>query len=332
VSTGRYVYGPVPSRRLGRSLGVDLVPFKTCTYDCIYCQLGRTTNQTIERREYISIDAILAELEKKLAVGPAPDYVSLAGSGEPTLHARIGELIGRIKRLTAVPVAVLTNGSLLWVRDVQDALMDADLVLPSLDAGDAALYSQVNRPHPALTFEVMVEGLRTFRERFTNPVWLEILLLAGLTGIPAEVKKIAALARRIRPTRVQLNTVTRPPCEEFASPIPADRLASFAALFQPPAEVISDGPAPGSRSALTSGVTDADLLALLRRRPCTAQGVAAGLGLHIADVTKRLYALTGKGSVASLRKDGLLFYKAAGRMPRSGSGRRGNGDGHARKA
>ena len=307
--TGRavHVYGPVPSRRLGRSLGVDLVPFKTCTYDCVYCQLGRTTNQTVERRDYVPVDVILAELKRKLRQTPAPEYVSLAGSGEPTLHARIGELIAGIKRLTAVPVAVLTNGSLLWRPEVQDTLLEADLVLPSLDAGDAALFAHVNRPHPAITFEAMVEGLHTFCERFPKPVWLEVLLLAGVTGIPAEVEKIAALARRIRPARVQLNTASRPPCEDFAYPVSADRLAAYAACFAPRAEVIAE---TRTAAALHSagGVTDADLLGLLRRRPCTVEGVAEGLGLHRAETMKRLEALAEKGQVACVRREDQLFY------------------------
>jgi len=171
----KYVYGPVASRRLGRSLGVDLVPFKTCTYDCVYCQLGRTTHRTIQRGEYVPVDAVLAGLKAKLALGPKPDYISLAGSGEPTLHARIGDLIAGIKLMTRIPIAVLTNGSLLWVPEVQDALMEADLVLPSLDAGDEPMFQRVNRPHPEILFEGMVDGLAAFTARFRKLVWLEVL-------------------------------------------------------------------------------------------------------------------------------------------------------------
>jgi wyosine [tRNA(Phe)-imidazoG37] synthetase (radical SAM superfamily) len=309
----RHVYGPVPSRRLGRSLGADLVPFKTCTYDCIYCQLGRTTNRTLERCVYVPVEALLAELRPALCATPAPDYVSLAGSGEPTLHAGIGELIAGIKRLTTIPVAVLTNGSLLWLREVQDGLMEADLVLPSLDAGDAGLFAQVNRPHPGITFEAMVEGLRTFRERFQGGMWLEVLLLAGVTAIPAEVEKIARLAGQIRPVRVQLNTASRPPCEEFAYPVASESLGRYAACFPPPAEVLAEAPPARTRPESAGGITDADVLGLLRRRPCTAQGVAVGLGLHVAEAMKRLDALSGAGAVTVLRRDGLLFYQAEGR-------------------
>jgi len=303
-----YIYGPVLSRRLRRSLGVDLVPFKTCTYDCIYCQLGRTTNKTIERKEYIPIADILAELEKKLAVEPLPDYVTLAGSGEPTLNVQIGELIRDIKHLTPIPVAVLTNGSLLGIHEVQDALMEADLVIPSLDAGNEDIFQYVNRPHRSIDFEIMVNGIAEFRERFPRPVWLEVFLLGGVTAIDSEVKKIAALARRIRPERVQLNTVSRPPAEEFAYSVSANQMEVFANLFDRKAEVISEEVTDEVRALTLSAATDKDILALLSRRPCTAQGVSAGLGLHIGETTKRLQALIEEGTVSSLRKDGALFY------------------------
>ena len=143
-----------------------MVPFKTCSYDCVYCQLGRTTNRTIERKEYVPLGDVLEELDRRLAEGPAPDYVTLSGSGEPTLYSRLGELIAGIKERTDRPVAVLTNGSLLWDADVQEALLEADLVIPSLDAGDDAIFQWVNRPHPAVSFERMVAGLETFCRRF----------------------------------------------------------------------------------------------------------------------------------------------------------------------
>lgn len=304
----QYVYGPVSSRRLGRSLGVDIVPFKTCTYDCVYCQCGRTTNKTMERKEYVAIDDVLEELERKLAAGAVPDYISLAGSGEPTLNIRIGDLIGRIKGMTDISVAVLTNGSLLWKREVQDSLMESDLVLPSLDAGDEHLFQHVNRPHPGITFETMVGGIVEFRERFRKPIWLEVFLLAGVTGIDSEVKKIAALTRHIRPGRIQLNTVSRPPCEEFACSVPFWQMEVLASLFDLPAEVICPRSIE-SKTMAPHAATDEDILALLRRRPCTAQGVAEGLGMHISEVTKMLQALAGRGLITPTRGDGPVYYK-----------------------
>lgn len=305
----RYIYGPVASRRLGLSLGVDLVPFKTCTYDCIYCQLGRTAHKTTERREYIPMADILAELEQRLAAGPAPDYLTLAGSGEPTLNVKIGELIRRIKSLTPTPVAVLTNGSLLWRREVQDALMEADLVLPSLDAGDEDLFRYVNRPHREITFDRMVQGIVEFTARFPKSVWLEVFLLAGVTGISSEVEKIATLTRRIQPARVQLNTVSRPPSEEFAFPISGEQMRVFASRFDGKGEVISESEPGEPPFPLAQVVTDADVLALLSRRPCTVRGVSAGLGLHISEAAKRLQGLAAEGSVTLVRKNGTIFYE-----------------------
>jgi wyosine [tRNA(Phe)-imidazoG37] synthetase (radical SAM superfamily) len=304
----KYVYGPVPSRRLGRSLGVDLVPFKTCTYDCIYCQLGRTTDQTTRRTEYVATDQVLAELKTKLESASPPDYVSLAGSGEPTLHARIGEVIAGIKRLTRTPVAVLTNGSLLWDADVRQALMEADLVMPSLDAGDEAMFQRINRPHREIAFEAMVDGLATFTTRFPGLVWLEVLLVDGITGTGDHVEKIAALARRIRPGRVQLNTVTRPSAAGFARTVSRERLSRLAQRFSGPVELISDSSLEPPPAPSPYPVTDADILDLLARRPCTAGGVAAGLGLHIQEAVKRLEVLAKNGDVNVLQKDGEIFY------------------------
>jgi wyosine [tRNA(Phe)-imidazoG37] synthetase (radical SAM superfamily) len=304
----RYIYGPVPSRRLGRSLGVDLVPFKTCTYDCIYCQLGRTTCKTIERKEYVPIAEILVELQQKLTQGAAPDFVTLAGSGEPTLYSEIGKLLREIKRLTSVPVAILTNGSLLWMREVQDALLEADLVLPSLDAGDERSFRRVNRPPARIGFEKVVSGIAEFTDRFHNPVWLEVFLVAEVTGVASEVERIATLTARIHPERVQLNTVWRPPAEAFAHPVPAEQMEVFAGLFDGNAEVISEQEAGESQPRTPPTVTDDDILALLGRRPCTARGVSTAFGLHIAETTKRLQSLVQQGSLSPLRKNKGVFY------------------------
>ncbi len=167
-----YIFGPVPSRRLGRSLGVDLVPFKTCSYDCIYCQLGRTTNQTVERREWVPLDAVLAELRGKLA--SQPDYITLSGSGEPTLYSRLDELIDGIRAMTEVPIAVLTNGSLLWQPEVRSKLLRAHLVIPSLDAGDERTFQAIDRPHGTISFKRMLWGLIDFRREYQGQYWLEV--------------------------------------------------------------------------------------------------------------------------------------------------------------
>jgi len=306
LANRNYVFGPVPSRRLGRSLGVDPVPSKTCTYDCVYCQLGRTTNKTIQRKQWVSLDEVVAQLRDKLAT--QPDYITLSGSGEPTLYSRTGELIRRIRAMTDVPVAVLTNGSLLWRPDVRGQLMDADLVIPSLDAGDEAMFQAVNRPHESISFERMLEGLIEFRREFRGQYWLEVFLLAGHNAIDAEVERLTRCAGVIDPDRVQLNTTTRPPAEEYAFAVERSRLDELAAMFDPPAEVIADFQAVHEQPDFDAGREG--VMNLLRRRPCSTENIADGLGMHRNEVVKYVEELTDRKLLGQRLVDGRPYYSA----------------------
>jgi wyosine [tRNA(Phe)-imidazoG37] synthetase (radical SAM superfamily) len=303
-----YVFGPVPSRRLGRSLGVDLVPLKTCTYDCIYCQLGRTTNRTVERREYAPVRDVIDEVKRALEDGVRPDYITLSGSGEPTLHARIGELIAGIKSMTDVPVAVLTNGSLLGDDAVVAGLAAADVILPSLDVGDAGLFQHVNRPHPAITFDAMVRGLEGLRDRFRGEIWLEVLLLAGVTGFDAEVRKIAEIAARICPDRVQLNTAVRPTAEDFAFALRPEQMQRLLGSAGPRAEVIAEF--HGIHETPQFHTNREDVLKLIRRRPCAVKDIAAALSLHVNEATKYVGELEHEGLIALEGHCGVPYYRA----------------------
>jgi len=300
-----HVFGPVPSRRLGRSLGVDVVPFKTCPYDCIYCQLGRTTRKTVERAEWVPLEEVVAEVEAKLAT--KPDVITLSGSGEPTLYSRLGELIGRIKSMTETPVVVLTNGALLWQPEVRGELLAADLVVPSLDAADEETFRAVNRPHEDISFEKMLTGLVAFRKEFTGDFWLEVFLVKE-TATEAHVSKLARCAEEIGPDRVQLNTVTRPPAEDFAEAVSPERLAKLARLFRPPAEVIADVHHVHERAEFAASRDE--ILEMLRRRPCSVEDIARGLGLHRNEVVKFVEDLAAEGLITSSRVGDILYYKA----------------------
>jgi len=307
----KHVFGPVPSRRLGLSLGIDPVPLKTCTYDCIYCQLGRTDKLTVERREYVPLENILADLDRKLEAHPPPDYLTLSGSGEPTLYRRLDELIRQLRQRAVAPVAVLTNGSLLWDPEVRQSLREADLVVPSLDAGDEHLFRRINRPHPLISFDKMVAGLVEFRRDFAKPIWLEVFLLGGLTAQEDEVAKIARIIQDIKPDRVQINSVTRPPAEEFAYPVSRPRLEQLAQAFGGLAEVVADYPA-GAEFPDSALATEADILNLLRRRPCSLQDVAAGLHTHPAQLSKHMETLVKKKLITVKAKEGVIFYTLRG--------------------
>ena len=217
----KYVFGPVPSRRLGQSLGIDPLPLKTCNWNCVYCQLGRSLPLTNQRREYFPRKEIITEVERALKAHTAGhiDWITFVGAGEPTLHASIGLLIRQIKTLTDLPVAVITNGALLYLPEVRAELMAADAVLPTLDAGTPELYRKINRPHPDITFERLVDGLQAFRREFKGKYWLEVMLLDGYTSLPPQIHQLTDWTRRIRPDKVQLNTAVRPPAEEFAVPV-----------------------------------------------------------------------------------------------------------------
>jgi len=300
------VFGPVPSRRLGRSLGVDLVPLKTCSYDCIYCQLGRTSCKTTERKEWVPVDDVILELKDGLSA--RPDYITLSGSGEPTLYSRIGEVTDRIKSITNIPLAVLTNGSLLSQQDVRRQLHDADLIIPSLDAGDEAMFRLVNRPHEDVSFERMLAGLVDFRREFRGDYWLEVFVLGAYTAIKAEFAELVRCVTLIGPDRVQLNTVTRPPAESFAIGISRKRLTELARMFNPPTEVIADF--CGVHGQAEFATSREDVLDLLRRRPCSMDDIADGLGMHRNEVVKYVEDLNAGELLIQSRHDGRVYYRA----------------------
>jgi wyosine [tRNA(Phe)-imidazoG37] synthetase (radical SAM superfamily) len=292
-------------------LGVDLVPFKTCSFDCIYCQLGRTTCKTMERKEWVPMDAVLEELKPALAT--KPDYITLSGSGEPTLHSRLGEIIERIRAMTDIPVAVLTNGSLLWQAEVRAEVELADVVMPSLDAPDPERFDFINRPYPDITFERIVYGLETFRRQYTGKYWLEVMLLGGYTSLPAQVRQLATLTRRIRPDKVQLNTAVRPPAEEFAMAVPPERLAELAGYFKPRAEVIAEHRGRGATAERQP--SQQAILALLQRRPCTMEDLGRSLGMKPAEVLKTLDELHAQGKLQGERHGANQFYRATSPLP-----------------
>lgn len=302
------IYGPVPSRRLGSSLGVDLVPPKTCDYDCVYCQLGRTTNHTAERKPYVRAGDIIDELSRTLEAVPRPDYITMAGSGEPTLNTELAGMISRVKEISDVPVAVITNGSLLWDREVQDACLDADLVLPSLDAGDDETFRNINRPCAGVEFDAMVEGLVEFRRRYSGKVWLEVMLLEGFNDSEGSIDSIGRHVERIKPDETNLNTVRRPPVDLSARRVSDERLEEIRRYLGKRAQVLDPSVDRGGRA--TGGRDEEDLLALIERRPCTRRQIADIFNINEIEALKRLSGLMEENLVVSEQSGGEVYYRA----------------------
>jgi len=307
----RYLFGPVPSRRLGRSLGIDLVPQKTCTFDCTYCECGRTTALTLERREYVPTDRVIAELDDCLAKAPDIDYVTFAGSGEPTLHSGIGDIISFIKdRYPRYRVAVLTNGALFVDPDVRAALMRADLVVPSLDAVSEDIFRDINRPSPGITAGQVVAGLVAFSREFPGVIWLEVFIVPGKNDTDEELLRLRDAVAAIAPDRVQVNTLDRPGTDirvRRASPRTLERART---IIGGNAEVIGAASCEPATAPEMRDVADM-LLATLRRRPCTVADLSRISGLRPAEVTKHLRILEEKGAVEPVREQRGVFYRAA---------------------
>jgi wyosine [tRNA(Phe)-imidazoG37] synthetase (radical SAM superfamily) len=216
----KYIYGPVLSRRLGFSLGVDLIPLKTCNWNCVYCQLGRTVPLTNERVDAVPLEDILAEAEIALHDFRSyqVDWITISGSGEPLLYARLGDLIRRLKTLTKIPVALITNGALFYLPEVRQDVLAADVILPSVNAGSADVYRRINRPHPHSGFDRHLDGLVKLRGEYTGKLWVEVMLIKGINDSKEALQDIAAVLQLIRPDEVHLNLPVRAPAETGVEP------------------------------------------------------------------------------------------------------------------
>jgi wyosine [tRNA(Phe)-imidazoG37] synthetase (radical SAM superfamily) len=307
-----YVFGPVPSRRLGQSLGIDTIPLKTCNWNCVYCQLGRSVPLTNVRREYFPRADILAEVKNALSVHQPGkiDWITFVGSGEPTLHSGIGWLIRQVKALTSLPVAVITNGALLYRPEVREELLPADAVLPTLDAGNSRLYRKINRPHPEVSFERLVEGLSAFRREYHGQLWVEVMLVRGLNDTEEALREIAATLQTIHPDQVHINLPTRPPAELWVQPPDEEGLLRARAILGEVACVVH--PAEGDFDF--SGYTDVvdAVVAVITRHPMGEEELTHALERWLpGQVQEALRALHLSGRAQMVERYGARFWSAA---------------------
>jgi wyosine [tRNA(Phe)-imidazoG37] synthetase (radical SAM superfamily) len=281
-----YTFGPVPSRRLGLSLGIDVIPKKLCSLDCVYCEVGVTDKRGLARKEYLPVKDILAEVKDVVAEYPDIDCITISGSGEPTLNSKIGDIIRGIKQMTNIPVAVLTNGTLLSDPEVRKDLMDADIVSPSLDAVTPEIFQQVDRPNPKLRIDNIIEGIKTFRKEYHGRMWIEILFVSGMNDQDDEVYKLKQVIDEIRPEKIHLNTVIRPPAYSIAKPTSEARLKEIQKILGDRSEVV--GVFKETHAARIHTSDSQIILALLKRRAMTVDQMIVSLEMKKEEIEASL--------------------------------------------
>ncbi|MDD4147507.1 MAG: radical SAM protein [Candidatus Cloacimonetes bacterium] len=306
----KYLFGPVPSRRLGISLGVDLVPHKVCSLDCVYCEVGKTTLLSIERREYVPIEEVIAELDAYLANKPELDFITFSGQGEPTLNSGLGRVLDHIKdNYPIYKVAILSNGTMFWDAPLRKEVMRADVILPDLDAVSQDVFVKINRPHAGLDISKVIQGLKDLRSEFSGKIWMEVFLVPGINDSPAELEHIRTELLAISPDRVQLNSLDRPGTETWVKAIPRSRLLEIVEYFKPlVVEIVAN---PRSRKTIPSFSTriEQQILATIKRRPCTDQDLCQILSLHKNELNKYLSVLLETNRIESIEMERGNFLK-----------------------
>jgi len=313
----KYLFGPVPSRRLGISLGVDLVPHKTCSLDCIYCECGKTTKLTIERQEYVPIDEVLKELDNYFHNNPDPEYITFSGAGEPVLNSRIGEVLEFIrKEKPHVSTAVLTNGTLLGQKEVRKALLRVDLMMPSLDGASSSALQTINRPHNSIDVESYIEGLALFRSEFTGIFNLEVFILPGHNDTYEELAALKDAIEKINPDLVQLNTLDRPGVVAGIHAATQKDLKKIVEFFKPyNTAIIAASPKRKTVSSYRNDMESA-ILETIMRRPCTLEDLATFLSCHVNEINKYLGELEEAKKIESVRQERGIFYQMRNKFTR----------------
>ncbi len=303
----KYLFGPVPSRRLGISLGVDLMPHKTCSLDCVYCECGRTTHLTLQRDEYTSVDAIQKELASFLSSGPVLDHITFSGSGEPLLHSHVREVILFLKReFPQYKLALLTNGTLLSESRVREDILEIDIVKVSVDTVSENIFIPLNRPHPDLNIAAMMDGLFSFKELFQNQLWVEFFLVPGMNDDPAELRSIKTILDAIQPDRIHVNTLDRPGTEKWVRAAHQEKLIHIADCLGG-ADLIGRSPMD-TKKRRNIGNFRQHLLSTIKRRPCTAEDVSKIMGTHISETKRLLDVLAKRGEIEKQEMPGGAFY------------------------
>lgn len=320
LAKDRCIFGPIPSRRLGISLGVDLIPFKTCSMDCIYCECGKTTSLTTERKEYFPTDLAIRQIDEALKQHPRIDYITFSGTGEPTLHSHIGEIIRHIEsHYPEVKLCLLTNSFCLTDPAIAEELAPVELIIPSLDGSNEEEFQKINRPAPGLSIEKIARGIADFRKISSAQMWLELFIAEGINDSPESAGRFLRMVEMIRPDKVQLNTLDRPGTERSVGIPSAEKLRVMAEIIGRAAEVELIGGRAARKSEpehLSTGEYNQRIIDTVASRPCTAQDLALSLGFREPNLEACLRRMEKAGLIFSEPGPRGLYYRA-GKKPSS---------------
>ncbi len=301
----KYVYGPVPSRRMGLSVGIEPIPADTCNYSCVYCQLGRTRHMSNERKAFFEVEEMLAELETYLKDVKEYDVVTLVGDGEPTLFKGLGNLIRGIKKLTDKPVAVITNGALLYEESVREELMEAHIVLPSLDAYDEESFKAVNRPYGTIRFDDVLRGLKEFSRQYKGQLWIEIMLVKGMNDSDKALAAFKKMLKDIRYEKAFINAPVRPPAESYVETPTDEVIERFArGLNAYSINHLTD-------SEFSSGIKDDfdAVLSIIARHPMNQHEIGSFINSRSGDDKGVLGRLNEDEMIDKLKYKGYVTYR-----------------------
>lgn len=306
----KFLFGPVPSRRLGMSLGIDLIPKKVCSLNCVYCEVGKTTKLTVDRLEYVKYDQVITELKQFMNSKPKIDYITFSGSGEPTLNNRIGDVLNYVKtNYPFVKTAVLTNGTLFFNKKLRTELLQADVILPSLDAASQFVFEKIDRPNSKLKIESYIQGLIDLRKEYKGKIWLEIFLLKSYNDSKKELDLLKNAVLKINPDIIQLNTLDRPGTVEGLQPLSRNELQAIVDFWKlSNVEIIA---AVEVRTSVESysGDIEATILDTIARRPCTLDDLHNILGIHVNEINKYLGTMEAEGKIITKSLERGVFYE-----------------------
>jgi len=303
-----FVFGPVPSRRLGFSLGVDIIPRKYCNFDCIYCQIGKTTRKNVTRKKFFEVEEVVKEIVDTIQFAEKVDFVTFSGSGEPTLNENLGTMIKEVKKKVNTPVAVITNSSTLQIEEVRNDLINADVILPSLDAASNEVFKSINRPQANLELTFIIEGIKSLKKDYKGRIWLEIMLIKGVNDTPDELQKLRFILNDLKVDKIHLNTVTRPPSEKNAGPLNRKELEKIKIFFGDNCEIVSSFEKNGVHKEQEGWART--LVDILKRRSLTIQDIIRITGTSSFRIHEELDAMEKKGSIKAYRLGNDIYYTA----------------------